>query len=122
MNGAPPITNWNGSAACLHVLPGENDADEATLKEIPFSKFNASVFGILRSVEQTREAILITRSDKALAEIRSVPISAAPRERLRADDALHGLEHQTGSQVVVLRGAPEKRKAGSVDDETPPAA
>ncbi len=47
------------------------------MKEIPFSKFRANVFAVLRSVERTGEAILITRSGKALAEIRPVPISAS---------------------------------------------
>jgi hypothetical protein len=55
------------------------------MKEIPFAEFIVNVFAVLRSVEQTREAILLPPSGKPLAEIRSVPTSAAERERLRAE-------------------------------------
>jgi prevent-host-death family protein len=83
------------------------------MKEMSFAEFRAKLFAVLRSVERTREAILITRAGKPLAEIHSVPITAPQQERLRAEgdardlqlinryadvlnkDELDGLEHQT---------------------------
>jgi prevent-host-death family protein len=106
----------------FEVTSGTNDADGATMKEIAFSKFRANVFAVLRAVEQTREAILITRSGKPLAEIRSVPISAAQRERLHAEpggrdlklinrdaEALDGLEHQAAKPSRPARRAKKKK-------------
>lgn len=68
-------------------MSAEDDADEPSMKEIQFTEFRTNLFALLRSVEQNREPILVTRFGKPLAEIHPIPIRAADRERLRAERA-----------------------------------